>query len=124
MKLVKLCADETVANGSQVCWIDGFVIVDYNDFSARINDEKTGKLYWVQRKHTQKVKIRPFHLEDDYESADTVIADKIKTPKKTQSAAKTKKMVSPEKRPKQSRKSADGLNISTYKVRFICRKMI
>ena len=75
-KLGKLCADETVANGSQVCWIDGFVIVDYNDFSARINDEKTGKLYWVQRKHTQKVKIRPSHLEDDldedYQSEDIV----------------------------------------------------
>ena len=110
-KLVKFCADETVAKydskmkpvipenlqiGDKVLiyrpisaqkeakfdWIDGFVIVDYNDFSARIKDEKTGKLDWVHRRHTRKVKIRPSHLEDDldedYESADIVNETSLK----------------------------------------------
>ena len=113
-KLVKFCADETVAKydskmkpvipenlqiGDKVLiyrpisaqkeakfdWIDGFVIVDYNDFSARIKNEKTGKLDWVHRRHTRKVKIRPSHLDDDldedYESADIVneTSSKVKT---------------------------------------------
>ena len=193
-KLVKFCADETIAQfdsktkpvipenlqiGDKVLiyrpisaqkeakfdWIDGFVIVDFSDFSARIKNEKTGKLDWVHRRHIRKVKIRPSHLEDDldedYESADIVnetsfkmktehsstgggtprvtpavknipaanldskvdskaeicpgAAVKVKTPKKTQSAVKTKKMVSPRKRPKRSRKPVDRLNISTNK---------
>ena len=96
-KLVKLCADETVARydskvkpvkpeslqiGDNVLiyrpistqkdakfdWIDGFVIVDFNDFSARIKNEKTDKLDWVHRRHIRKVKVRPPHLDSDDES--------------------------------------------------------
>ena len=96
-KLVKLCADETVARydskvkpvkpeslqiGDNVLiyrpistqkdakfdWINGFVIVDFNDFSARIKDEKTDKLDWVHRRHIRKVKVRPPHLDSDDES--------------------------------------------------------
>ena len=66
-------------------WIDGFIIVDFNDFTARIKDEKSGKLDWVHRRHIRKVQIRPSHLEDDsddeYESADNVHETSLRIPK-------------------------------------------
>ena len=42
-------------------------------------------------------------------------APKVKTSKKTRSAAKNQKMVSPKKRPKRSQKPVDRLNISSLK---------
>ena len=107
-ELVKLCADETIEKfdskvkpvkpealqiGDKVLiyrpisaqkeakfdWIDGFVIVDFNDFTARIKNEKSGKLDWVHRRHIRKVQVRPAHLEDDLDD-DIESADMITEP--------------------------------------------
>ena len=65
-------------------WIDGFTVVDYNDFTARVKNVKTGTLDWVHRRHIRKVQKRPPHLDDDEDDEDdsAVIENEVKTSKK------------------------------------------
>ena len=61
-------------------WIEGFVVVDYNDFSARLKNEATGTLDWVHRTHIKKVHKRPPHLDDDDDDIDSVVFEnEVKT---------------------------------------------
>ena len=63
-------------------WIDGFTVVDYNDFTARVKNVKTGTLDWVHRRHIRKVQKRPPHLDDDEDDDDSAVIDEVKTSKK------------------------------------------
>ena len=61
-------------------WIEGFIVVDYNDYSARLKDEATGTLDWVHRTHIKKVHKRPPHLDDDDDDIDSeAFENEVKT---------------------------------------------
>ena len=50
---------------SKFDWIEGFVVISVNNFSAQIKNVATGKIDWYHRRHLRKIRPRPAHLDDD-----------------------------------------------------------
>ena len=55
---------------SNVGWLDGYSVLNSNDFAAKLKNEANGKTDWVHRSHIRKIYPRPPHLNDDSDDED------------------------------------------------------
>ena len=50
---------------AKIGWIEGYTVLETNDFAARLKNDKNGVSDWVHRAHVKKIVRRPPHLLDD-----------------------------------------------------------
>ena len=62
---VKIYRPLSAEANAKVGWIEGYSVLESNEFSAKLKNEKNGTTDWVHRDHIIPVHVRPSHLEDD-----------------------------------------------------------
>ena len=55
----------SVKADAKIGWIQGYTVLETNDFAARLKNDQNGTTDWVHRAHVKKIVPRPPHLLDD-----------------------------------------------------------
>ena len=76
----------SVKADAKIGWIEGYTVLDTNEFAARLKNDKTGASDWVHRAHIKKIVPRPPHLLDDDSSDDSSDDEESETPKPSPTA--------------------------------------